>query len=191
MTLQRWRDTGARFDFRGFPIFFQRQGEGTSALLLIHGLPTASWDWEPVWPALGASFAHLLAPDLLGFGDSAKPRRHRYSLLEQADLCEALLAHCGVTAVDLIAHDYGVSIAQELLARTLDDAQRPFRLRSVVLLNGGLFPETHRATRAQRLLRNPLTGPLLTRLIGERRFGQALSAVFGPQTRPSPIELHD
>lgn len=191
MTYSRWRDTGLRFEFRTFPVFYQRHGQGSSALLLIHGFPTASWDWEPIWPALCERFAHVLAPDLLGFGHSPKPPRHRYSLMEQADLCEALLQQQGVTEVDILAHDYGVSVAQELLARQLDRGGDGLRLRSVTLLNGGLFPETHRATRTQRLLRVPLLGAVLARLAGERRFGSNLAAVFGPSTQPSPIELHD
>ncbi len=190
MSLSRWRDTGHRFDFRGHSVFYQRHGTGSPALLLIHGFPTASWDWEPIWPGLCTHFDHVLAPDLLGFGFSAKPPRHRYSLLEQADLCEALLARAGVDEVHLLAHDYGVSIAQELLARDLERSRPAPRLRSVTLLNGGLFPEAHRPTAMQQLLRSPL-GPLAARLIRERGFGRAFARVFGPQTQPTPIELHD
>ncbi|HEY1077298.1 MAG TPA: alpha/beta hydrolase [Fontimonas sp.] len=190
MSFSRWRDTGQHFEFRSHRVFYQRHGQGSVALLLIHGFPTASWDWEAIWPTLCERFEHVLAPDLLGFGHSAKPLRHRYSLLEQADLCEALLDLQGVSEVHILAHDYGVSVAQELLARHNERAGQGLQLRSVVLLNGGLFPETHRATRGQRWLRSPL-GPLIARFIRERSFGRALAAVFGPNTQPSPIELHD
>ncbi|MFP5305889.1 MAG: alpha/beta fold hydrolase, partial [Gammaproteobacteria bacterium] len=181
---------GHRFDFNGHSIFYQRHGEGPVALLLIHGFPTASWDWEPVWPGLCAQFPHVIAPDLLGFGFSAKPPRHRYSLLEQADLCEALLGALGVGHVHLLAHDYGVSVAQELIARHEERAGRSLQLGSVALLNGGLFPEAHRATFMQKLMRSPL-GPLVTPLISERTFGRTFSRVFGTETKPTPIELHD
>ncbi len=190
MTYSRWRDTGQHFEFKSHPVFYQRHGQGSIALLLIHGFPTASWDWEPIWPTLCERFEHVLAPDLLGFGHSAKPLRHRYSLFEQADLCEALLERQQISEVHILAHDYGVSVAQELLARHQERQGRGLQLRSVVLLNGGLFPETHRATRSQKWLRSPL-GPLLARFIRERGFGRALAGVFGPRTQPSPIELHD
>ncbi|SFF63147.1 Pimeloyl-ACP methyl ester carboxylesterase [Fontimonas thermophila] len=190
MNFSRWRDSGRRFAFGPHSIFYQRHGEGSCALLLIHGFPTASWDWEPIWSTLCAHFPQVLAPDLLGFGFSDKPPHHRYSLMEQADLCEALLAHCGVNEVHLLAHDYGVSVAQELLARDLERHGHGLRLRSVAFLNGGLFPEVHRATAMQKLLHSPLA-PLLTRFIRERGFGRALAKVFGPQTQPTPIELHD
>jgi len=59
----------------------------------------------------------LLIPDLLGFGDSDKPAGHQYTLVEQADLIEALWHHFGIDHSALIAHDIGGSVAQELLAR--------------------------------------------------------------------------
>jgi pimeloyl-ACP methyl ester carboxylesterase len=190
VTFSRWRDTGLRYDFSGHSIFHQRHGDGATALLLIHGFPTASWDFEAVWPALCKQFDHVLAPDLLGFGYSDKPARHRYSLIEQADLCEALLKNYCVDNVHILAHDYGVSVAQELLARHEGRDPGGRRLCSITFLNGGLFPEVHRPRLVQRLLRSPF-GPLVARSISERRFGRSLSRVFGPRTQPSPIELHD
>lgn len=190
MSLQRWHDTGERFDFSGRSIFYKRQGAGPQALLLIHGFPTASWDYAAVWPALAKRWPQVLAPDLLGFGYSDKPMPHDYRITEQADLCESLLQSLGIGSVDILAHDYGVSVAQELLARHRERAGRGLQLRSVALLNGGLFPETHRATLGQRLLNSPL-GPLMARLMNERSFHRALSGVFGPETRPGEIELHD
>ncbi|HVT36831.1 MAG TPA: alpha/beta hydrolase, partial [Nevskiaceae bacterium] len=112
---------------------------------------------------------------------------HDYTLVEQADIHLALLAHLGVTRVDVLAHDYGVSVAQELLARELEG--RTPRIDSVMLLNGGLFPEMHRARPIQKLLLSPL-GPLLARFTGERSFSRSFSAIFGPQTQPSAEELH-
>ncbi len=196
MNLTRWRDTGSRFDFKGHSIFYQEMaGSGTEApLLLIHGFPTSSWDWSAIWPSLGARFSRVAAPDLLGFGYSDKPARHRYSLVEQADICVALLAQLDIPRVHVLAHDYGVSVAQELLARQQERASSGGtgtpHLLSVTLLNGGLFPETHRATFSQRLLRGPLGG-LMVRLMNERRFARAFSEVFAPETRPGAIEMHD
>ena len=57
-----------------------------------------------------------------------------------------------------------------------------------MLLNGGLFPETHHARTIQKLLLTPL-GPLLSRLRNRRGFERSFSAVFGAQTQPSAQEL--
>src|SRR5512145_1638459 len=72
--LDAWHARGGRFLHRGHPIFFVDEGSGP-ALLLVHGFPTASWDWTPVWAGLSARF-RVIAPDLIGFGFSAKPRSY-------------------------------------------------------------------------------------------------------------------
>ena len=184
MTLDDWRARGRSFVHRGHAIFFVEEGTGP-ALLLIHGFPTSSWDWTPIWAGLTARF-RVIAPDLIGFGFSAKPRDFAYSLMDQADLCVGLLRDRGVTDYAVLAHDYGDSVAQELLARS-DAAEGP-RLRSVCFLNGGLFPETHRPRLVQKMLIGPL-GPLVSRLFGRRAFGRSFPAVFGPSTKPTPVEL--
>jgi pimeloyl-ACP methyl ester carboxylesterase len=93
----------------------------------------------------------------------------------------------------VLAHDYGDTVAQELLARHQErraQGRGGLELESVCFLNGGLFPEAHRPTRAQRLMAGPL-GPLLVRAFTRRAFGRALGAIFGPHTRPTEAELDD
>lgn len=185
--LDDWERGGATFPWRGHRVFTREHPrDDAPALLLVHGFPTASWDWEAVWPALAARY-RLLTLDMLGFGLSSKPRGHAYSLLEQADLHEDLLRARGVGRYHVLAHDYGDSVAQELLARQRDPGERP-ALESVCFLNGGLFPEAHRPLLVQRLLLSPL-GPLVARLNGPRRFARSMRAIFGPDTPPSDEAL--
>jgi pimeloyl-ACP methyl ester carboxylesterase len=174
-----WRARGDTFEWRGERIFFRREGAG-APLLLLHGFPTASWDWCALWPTLVARH-RVLALDLIGFGFSAKPRGFPYSTAAQADLCEAFLAHENVTSYRLLAHDYGLTVTQELLAR--QDAPSSPRIVAACLLNGGLFPETHRPLPLQRLLASPI-GPLLTRLITYRSFSASLRRIWGRQPLP-------
>lgn len=190
MRLDDWRAAGRRFDHGPHRVFYRDEGAGP-VVLCIHGFPTASWDWHRVWPDLVRRH-RAVAPDMLGFGFSAKPRRHAYSIMEQADLHEALLAALGIDEVIVLAHDYGDTVAQELLARHEERAaaaRRP-RIRGVCFLNGGLFPEAHRARRVQKLLLTPL-GPLVARLTTARTFAAGFAAVFGPRTQPSADELRD
>lgn len=182
MTSAEWIATGRRFDWQGHAIFVRAAGDvRAEPVLLIHGFPSASWDWAPVWPALAARWP-LLTLDLLGFGTSSKPRAHDYTIVGQADQCETLLRAEGATAYHVLAHDYGDTVAQELLARQGEPGARP-RLRSVAFLNGGLFPETHRATFTQKLLASPL-GPWLARRITPASFARQLRRIFGPGTPP-------
>jgi pimeloyl-ACP methyl ester carboxylesterase len=186
VNLEDWKSAGRFALVDGRRIFFREAGSGPP-LLLVHGFPTSSWDWEKLWPALEARF-RVVAPDMLGFGFSDKPQRHRYSLVEQATLHERLLQQLGVADPHVLCHDYGVSVLQELLARQLDSPAPALRLRSVTFLNGGLFPEQHRPRPVQVLLAGPL-GPLVSRLMTRRSFGSSFSAVFAPAHRPSPRDL--
>lgn len=182
-TPEDWRTRGDTFEWRGQRIFFRAEGTG-APLLLIHGFPTASWDWYAVWPALATRY-RVMALDLLGFGFSAKPRGFAYSTAAQADLCEAFLARESVSSYRLFAHDYGLTVTQELLARQGTPSSP--RILAACLLNGGLFPETHRPLPLQRLLASPL-GPLLARLTTYRTFSASLRRIWGRHP-PSEAEL--
>ena len=165
-SLDAWQAAGSTFSAGSHRLFYRQEGAGPP-LLLIHGFPTASWDWNRLWPALARRF-RVVAMDMLGFGFSAKPRRHRYSIFEQADLHEALLAQLGVRRVHILAHDYGDTVAQELLARHAERRRGPefsapgrdgatrVEVASVCFLNGGLFPEAHHPRPIQKMLASPL-----------------------------------
>jgi pimeloyl-ACP methyl ester carboxylesterase len=182
-----WRESGQAFEHAGHRIFWREGGrQDRPALVLVHGFPTSSWDWEAIWEELTRDY-HLIAPDMLGFGFSDKPARHRYSIHEQADIHEALLKSLGIGEYHVLAHDYGDSVAQELIARDLESTATS-KLGSVALLNGGLFPETHRLLRIQKLLMSPL-GPLVARMTSRKSLTRSMKRIFGPQTQPDDALL--
>ncbi len=181
-----WRQNGRTFPHHGHDIFYRDSGGTKPALLLIHGFPTASWDFYRIWDALAERY-RVLAPDLIGFGFSAKPSRYSYSLQVQAELCGNLCARQQLGEVHVLAHDYGVSVAQELLALH-DSGRGVVGINSIAFLNGGLFPETHRPLAMQKLLRSPLGG-LVARQMNEARLGQAMRKIFGPKTQPNAEEI--
>jgi len=156
-------------------VFLARAGAGP-AMTMLHGFPSSSHDWAKVLPVLSARH-DVLAPDFLGFGASDKPAGHRYSLLEQADLIEAVWAQAAVTETMLVAHDYGVSVAQELLARATE-GRLTVRLAAVHLLNGGLYPELHRPQPLQTALLDPEQGPRISELVTEELFIAGLRPTF-------------
>ncbi|MDC7813240.1 MULTISPECIES: alpha/beta fold hydrolase [Pseudomonas] len=181
-----WRKRGKDFVFRGQRIRYWVAGQG-EPLLLIHGFPTASWDWHYLWQPLARRY-QVIACDMLGFGDSDKPLDHEYSLLEQADLQQALLVHLEIQEpLHLLAHDYGDSVAQELLARHYEAR---IEIASCVFLNGGLFPETHRPVLTQKLLLSPV-GWMLGRVFSRQGLANSFRQIFGPQTGPSESVLDD
>jgi pimeloyl-ACP methyl ester carboxylesterase len=186
VAIERWWEGGERvaLELRGAErgVFVRRvpqegaQAGGGDAMTLLHGFPSSSHDWAKVAPALAERHA-LLMPDLLGFGASDKPADHDYSLAEQADLVEALWAREGVAATALVGHDYGVSVAQELLARRAEGALA-IDLRGVSLLNGGLYPDVHRPQPTQEALLDPEQGSQLAAAIDEELFAASLRPTF-------------
>lgn len=185
-TLESWIERARYVDLAGHRIAHWTDGAGR-ALLLIHGYPTSSRDWHRIWTAL-ARRRRLVACDMLGFGLSDKPASG-YSIHAQADLQEALLAVLGIREFDVLAHDYGVSVGQELLARR-NEASGAAGLGRIAFLNGGLFPEQHRMLPIQRLGVSPL-GFIVGFMMNRKRFGTAFSQVFGPDTNPGDDELDD
>jgi pimeloyl-ACP methyl ester carboxylesterase len=177
--IDEWWSLGERVPLylgaRERDIFVRHMGAGPT-MTLLHGFPSSSHDWAKLAPMLAEHHALLLA-DFLGFGASDKPADHDYSLHEQADLLEALWAREGVSSTILVAHDYAVSVAQELLARRAEGALG-VELRAVHLLNGGLYPDLHRPQPAQTALLDPEQGPQLGALLTEELFAQALRPTF-------------
>lgn len=192
--LAQWLDAGSYFEHNGHRIFLRRGGSG-APLLLLHGYPTSSYDWHKIWGALTARYT-VLAPDMLGMGFSDKPDSYPYSVFDHADMHEALLRHLGIDRVAIVAHDLGVSVAQEMLARRLGSAAAPpmadvagvADIAGVVFLNGGLFAECYRPRIIQRILCSPL-GRFVGPRIPQRAFESALRELFGPETQPGAEEL--
>ena len=188
----QWRKWGDRIRLEvpggTFDIFACVHGNAESpSMLFLHGFPTSSWDFAPVAMELMARF-RCIGFDFLGFGASDKPARHRYDLIEQADIAERVVRHFGVRRAYVVAHDYGASVLQELLARQRDGTLG-FTMSGATVLNGGIYPDLHRPVFAQRLLRSPFGG-IASRLMTRRRMGAALAAVFAPAHRPSDAELN-
>jgi pimeloyl-ACP methyl ester carboxylesterase len=190
--LQTWWAGGERVEVElasgaKYAIFTRVLGEGPW-MTLIHGFPTSSWDWAPMVPTLAERY-RLLTFDLLGFGDSDKPSGHDWSAFEQADILEALWRHFGVNETRVVAHDVGMTVALELLARQ-EDGNLATRMTDYTLLNGGVYTGFHRPRPIQVWLQRPVIGALIARLLSEGRFGQAFAEIFGPGHQPTAEELH-
>jgi pimeloyl-ACP methyl ester carboxylesterase len=181
-----WERGGRQFHWEGHTLFVRSGGSGP-VLLLLHGFPTSSWDWARLWPLLEPRH-HLYTLDMIGFGRSDKPRGFAYSVRAAADQWEAFAKAKGISEAHVLAHDYGDSVAQELLARQAE-GKLGFAITSVAFLNGGLFPEAHRALPLQRWMAGPL-GPLLARLAGYRRFAASLRRICAQPIEDVELREH-
>ena len=113
-------------------------------LLMIHGITSSSATWDLVIPAL-AEHAHVIAPDLLGHGESDKPRTD-YSLGGFASGLRDLLEHLGHDRVTIVGHSLGGGVALQFAYQYSEYCER------VVLVDsGGLGREVTPALRAATL----------------------------------------
>ena len=182
-TLSQWQTNGQFIDINANQIFTKTAGDANNpALLLIHGFPSASWDWEGMWDELTKHY-FLVTLDMLGFGLSDKPINATYKITEQADLYTQFLKRLNITDVHILAHDYGDTVAQELLARQVA-SQSDFKINSVCFLNGGLFPEVHKPLFIQKLLLSKL-GWIVPKLMNKQKFANNLVTIFGKNTPPT------
>ena len=156
-------------------------------ILFIHGFPSAAWDWHFQWKNLARQY-RLLSLDLLGFGLSDKPSNHQYSLLEQANIVQALLSKQGVKQCHILAHDYGDSVAQELLSRQ-DDINKAASILSICFLNGGLFASHHRPLFTQTLLKSRLGG-LASYFMNKASLARGFNKIFAANSQPSAHEIN-
>jgi pimeloyl-ACP methyl ester carboxylesterase len=181
-----WRDGGTWLTTPAGQVFVRSAPGDGPTILLLHGYPSSSYDYRAVVPHLAGRA--WLTLDFLGFGLSDKPRPHRYSLLEQADIVQSVVAESAPGPVVLIAHDMGTSVTTELLARDLQ-GHLPFDLQRVVLSNGSVI--LHRASLrpVQKLLRGPL-GPLAARLSSKTRFSREFGRLFSAN-HPLPADEAD
>lgn len=148
-------------------------------ITFLHGFPSSSHDYWKVLARVDGSGV-LLLPDFLGFGASDKPRDHVYSIGEQANLVLELWRAEAVSRTRIVAHDYAVSVAQELLARRAEGALDGVEITRVDLTNGGLYPELHRPQPVQTALLDPEQGPKVGPLMTEDGIVAGLAPTFAP-----------
>lgn len=187
MDLNLWKNSGTYFEFKKHQIFYKKAGKGET-IILLHGFPTASYDWWKIWDELSKSY-QVIALDFLGFGFSDKPKKYHYSIFEQATIVEELAKSLQIKKAHILAHDYGDTVAQELLAR-FNEGQLQFKKTSLALLNGGLFPETHHPRFIQKALLSPF-GSMLTPFLNKNSLQRNFNSIFGKNTQPSDKEIED
>ncbi|MCB0947737.1 MAG: alpha/beta fold hydrolase [Mycobacterium sp.] len=121
-------------ELHGDRVAYQDAGSGDDALLLIHGMAGSSETWRAVIPQLSKKY-RVIAPDLLGHGQSAKPRSD-YSLGAFAVLLRDLLDELGISRATVIGQSLGGGVAMQFTYQHRDYCQR-----LVLISSGGLGPD--------------------------------------------------
>ena len=138
----------------GHKVCFRLAGTGP-LVVLIHGITGSSEQWRPVMDALSDRYT-VFAPDLLGHGESAKPRGD-YSLGAYASGIRDLLIGLDAEPATVVGHSLGGGIAMQLAY------QFPERCGRLVLVSsGGIAREVHPILRAASLPGSEIVLPLIT-----------------------------
>jgi pimeloyl-ACP methyl ester carboxylesterase len=136
-----------RAELGGIEVHWRESSE-RQPILYLHGVPTASWDWQPFLERTGG-----VAPDLPGFGQSGKPSDFDYSIAGYDRFVEIFADAAGLDRFSLVVHDWG--------AVGLAFAQRfPDRIERLVMFSTVPFVPGYRWHRVARIWRTPLVGEL-------------------------------
>src|SRR5689334_4175831 len=172
-TMTRLVDSTSEFEtvhhvmLHGHRVTYRTAGSGP-VVLLVHGIAGTSEQWADIAPILAESFT-VVAPDLLGHGQSAKPIGD-YSLGAYAVSMRDLLIALGHRRATVVGHSLGGGIAMQFAYE-----YPVFCERLVVVSSGGLGREVHPLLRAATLPGAELVLPLIAsqRVLG---LGGALGA---------------
>jgi pimeloyl-ACP methyl ester carboxylesterase len=124
-------------EVNGLKIFYRESGPADAPkLLLLHGYPSAGHMFRDLIPLLADRF-HLVAPDLIGFGQSDMPSRDSFTYTFDAltDVLEGFTDAIGFDRYALYVFDYGAPTGFRLAAR------RPERVTAIVTQNGNAYTE--------------------------------------------------
>ncbi|MFB9770641.1 alpha/beta fold hydrolase [Lactiplantibacillus modestisalitolerans] len=120
---------------KGLDVFYRESGAvSRPTFLLLHGFPTASHLFRNLIPMLESHF-HVIAPDLIGFGQSAAPNHQDfdYTFANLTDYVDGFLAALQIKQFYLYVFDYGAPIGFNLAVKA------PNRILGIVSQNGNVY----------------------------------------------------
>lgn len=151
-------------DVDGIRVHYQEAGDRRApAIVLIHGFASSTLVWSKVFLPFAEAGYRVIAPDMLGYGYSAKPRNGEYTIAGQAKLLTGLLDALGIPRAIFIGSSYGGAVAATC---ALD---YPDRVEKLILV-GTVNNNRPREFMLMRVFGSPLVGDVVSPLlIGSRR----------------------
>lgn len=174
ITSDDWKRKGKFVEIGSKKVFVIDEGDFAETVAILHGYPTSSYDYSRVLPELTKHF-RVVIHDHIGFGFSDKPDSLTYSLIDQADIALQLWNKMGLRGVSILAHDYGTSVAKEILARKNHNLV-PLKIHRIILCNSSMRLEHLHLRNMGKLLRDKKLGKFIARLtsFGYKQFKKKL-----------------
>ncbi|MCH2032659.1 MAG: alpha/beta hydrolase [Tenacibaculum sp.] len=190
MTANQWKQKGEFIKIFDNEVFVIDEGKhNNKTMVILHGYPTSSFDYYKVLDTLTSEY-RVIIHDHLGFGFSDKPKNYSYSLIEQADIALQLWKTLGISEFTLLAHDYGTSVATEIIARH-NKKQTAVNIEKLILCNGSMHIELSQLRFIQKLLKNKFTGKYIAKLSNEFIFTKNIQNVYFDKQKVTNEELKE
>ncbi len=189
MTAKEWYTLGSMHQIGAHKLFVIDKGNQDQTMVILHGYPTSTFDYHAILPELSKHY-RIILHDHLGFGFSDKPKNYSYSLIEQADYALALWQKLGLQKVHLLAHDYGTSVATEILAKA-HFGHQTIEIEKLTLCNGSMHIELAKLRFIQKLLKSKRWGPLTAKLSTQSTFVRNMKQVFFDPKKADVKELKE
>ena len=193
MTSNEWKSKGKFIQVNNNRLFVidTNNGINTSqkSMVILHGYPTSSFDYYKVLPELSKNY-RLILHDHLGFGFSDKPKDVDYSLVTQADIALELWRQLGLKKIFLFAHDYGTSVATEIIAR-YNANELDIEIEQLILTNGSIHIELSQLRTIQKLLKHKILGKYVAKLTNFPIFRKNMKNIYFDTSRVTDNELKE
>lgn len=147
-------------DVDSWRVAYIDEGSGEPVLLL-HGCPFHSYEWRDVIPLLAPRY-RVIAPDLLGLGDTVVRLDDDYRLPNQMKMVVGLMDKLGIESARIVGHDHGGATAQLMMK------DHPGRIHSLVLTNVEAYDQWPSKPEIPHLesIVSPVRTPLFRAMIG-------------------------
>lgn len=144
-------------------VHYQEAGRADApVVLLIHGFCASNFIWSDVLLPIAGGGYRVIAPDLIGYGFSEKPRDGEYTIKAQAQMIVGLMNALGISRAALVGSSYGAAVAATC---ALDYPNRVERL----VLVGAVSNNEVKSQLLLRLAASPVLGDLLSPVLIDSR----------------------
>jgi len=193
MTSNEWKSKGDFIQVNNNRLFVidtnNDSNKTQKSMVILHGYPTSSFDYYKIVPEISKHY-RVIIHDHLGFGFSDKPKDVDYSLVKQADIALDLWRQLDLKNIHLVAHDYGTSVATEIIAR-YNANELDIKIEQLILTNGSIHIELSQLRTIQKLLKHKFLGKYVAKLTNFPIFRKNMKNIYFDSSKVTDNELNE
>lgn len=184
--ISSWKSKGNFFEIGNNKLWYMIHNPyAIKTICVLHGYPTCSYDYKKL---LNYFPEHrIILHDHIGFGLSDKPQYDKYLLKDQASRALELYKYLDLKKVTIFAHDYGTSVATEILARD-NEGVLTIDIENLILSNGSMLIDMSQLRPIQKMLKSQLLGPLVARFASQNTFIRNMKNIW---SNPKNIDVEE